>query len=290
MTVSKPTKPDARLNPYRADLAAAHLRGEVEAKRFEEGEDYAVMIGAAPLRRKPQHDAPMDTQLLFGETFRVYEVKNGWAWGQAAFDDYVGYLEYVHVQRRRVEPTHRVAALRTFLYREPDIKTQPVIPLPMNAKLKVTGAVERFSEVEGGGFVFSAHLSRIDAYVSDYVAVAEQFLGAPYLWGGRGSMGVDCSGLVQMALERAGIHALRDTDMQEAALGERLAEPYDLSGLKRGDLVFWKGHVGIMRDGAVFLHANATHMTVTSELLEDAAARIARTDGPITSVKRLTGI
>jgi len=280
--------PDRRLNPYRPDLAAAHLRGEVEAARFEEGEDHSVITGAAALRRKPAPDGAMDTQILFGETFRVYEEKNGWAWGQSAFDDYVGYVDATHLLPKRAEPEHRVVALRTFIYPRPDMKTQPVVPLPMNAKVKVTGAAGRFSEIEGGGFVFSAHLAPIGAYVDDYVAIAESFLGTPYLWGGRGSMGLDCSGLVQMALERAGIHSLRDTDMQEAALGERLAEPYDLTGLRRGDLVFWRGHVGIMCDEKTMLHANATFMAVTREPLEDAAGRISRTDGPITSVKRLT--
>lgn len=285
--MSKTKGPDKRLNPYRPDLAAAHLRGEVEAKRFVEGTDMQVKMPVASLLKRPDRQAPMETQALFGETFRVYEQKGGWAWGQAALDDYVGYIEMDALVARPYKPSHIVAALRTFVYPDPDMKSRPRLSLSMNAKVRVVGARGSYSEIERGGYIFTAHLVPVGAYVRDYVGVAEEFVGVPYLWGGRDSLGVDCSGLVQMALERAGISALRDTDMLEAALGEKLKEPVDLSKLKRGDLIFWKGHIAIMVDGERMIHCNATHMRTVIEPLEIAAARIAKTDGPITSIKRL---
>lgn len=285
--MTKMSGPDRRLNPYRDDLAAAHLRGEVKATRFVDGEDRQVKIPTTPLLRRPAVDAPMETQLLFGEVFRVYDEKDGWAWGQSAYDDYVGYVDEKALTPRVYRPTHTVAALRTFIYPQPDLKTRPATPLGMNAKLRVTGARGDFSEIERGGWVFTSHLAPIDAHVRDFVSVAEELRGTPYLWGGRDSIGLDCSGLVQAALERAGISSLRDTDMQEATLGERLPEPIDFTTLKRGDLVFWKGHVGIMLDGEHLIHANAHHMRVEAERLDIAMARIARTGGLVTSVKRL---
>ncbi len=286
--MSRERGPDHRLNAYRDDLAAAHLRGEVRAARFAEGVDRRVVAPTLPLLRRPETSAPMDTQLLYGETFRVYEEKNGWAWGQALLDDYVGYVEARELVTRPAKPTHTVAALRTFIYPKPDLKTRPATPLSMNAKLKVVGAKGNFSEIEGGGWVFTAHLAPAGSYVRDFVSIAEEFEGVPYLWGGRDSLGLDCSGLVQMSLERAGISSLRDTDMQEATLGEELPEPIDFTALIRGDLVFWKGHVGIMVDAERMIHANGFHMSVAVERLDVAMSRIARSEaGHVTSVKRL---
>ena len=279
--------PDRRLNLYRPDLAAAHLRGEVDAKRFVEGEDMQVKLPCVPLLREPRTDAPMDTQLIFGETFRVYEEKDGWAYGQFTQDDYVGYVELTALDPRLYRPTHVVASIRSFIYPEPDLKTRPVTPLGLNAKVRVVAAQGDYSEVERGGWIFTNHLVPVGAHVRDFVSVAEELRGIPYLWGGRDSLGLDCSGLVQAALERAGIASLRDTDMQEATLGERLPEPIDFTTLKRGDLVFWKGHVGIMLDGEHLIHANAFHMRVDVERLDIAMARIARSAGHVTSIKRL---
>lgn len=279
--------PDRRLNLYRPDLAAAHLRGEVDAKRFVEGEDMQVKLPCVPLLREPRADAPMDTQLLFGETFRVYEEKDGWAYGQSTQDDYVGYIELTALDPRLYRPTHVVAAIRSFIYPDPDLKTRPVTPLGLNTKVRVVAAQGEYSEIERGGWVFTNHLAPVGAHVRDFVSVAEELRGIPYLWGGRDSLGLDCSGLVQASLERAGIASLRDTDMQEATLGERLPEPIDFTTLKRGDLVFWKGHVGIMLDGEHLIHANAFHMRVDVERLDIAMARIARSAGHVTSIKRL---
>lgn len=278
---------DRRVNAFRDDLAAAHLRGEVDAKAFVDGDDFQVMTAATGLLRHPAYDAPMDTELLMGETFHVFSNESGWSWGQSAADDYVGYIISDDLQPLSKPVTHRVSALRTFVYPEPDTKSRPAQGISMNAKVTIRAAADRFSEIEGGGYVVTAHLAPLNAHVSDFVDVAESFLGTPYLWGGRSSVGLDCSALVQMSLERAGVACLRDTDMQEATLGRSVEMSADLSGLARGDLVYWKGHVGIMRDEATLLHANATHMAVASEPLSLAIDRIAKTDGPVTSVRRL---
>lgn len=281
------TQLDKRLNPYRPDLAAAYLRGEVDAERFVECENFAVSAPRAPLLRRPHDAASMDTELLFGEQFRVYETRGEWCWGQSAQDDYVGYVRLSKLALAQFVPSHRVVALRTFRYPDPDIKKRPAMPLSMNAKVTVLAAEGKFAEIAGGGFVFAAHLSKVDTYAADFVSIAEEFLGVPYLWGGRDARGLDCSGLVQMSLERCGVACLRDTDLQEMTLGEALPDTSDLSVVKRGDIVFWSGHVGIMCDAHTLLHANATHMRTVKEPLADAVQRIEKTDGPITNIKRL---
>ncbi len=278
---------DPRLTPARPDLAAASLRGKIDAARYVEGKPYQVLRGRAGLRVKPDHNACMDNELLFGEGFTVYEITNGWAWGQSAEDGYVGYLRDVALGEGAPEPDHRVSALMTPLLPAPDIRRAYLDMLPMNAKLKVVERQGDFASVAPDGYVFARHLAPLGDCAKDWVAVAGRFLGAPYVWGGKTAAGLDCSGLVQTALEAGGVRAPRDADLQEKALGHALPLTADYSGLQRGDLVFWADHVGIMADGANLLHASSFHMQVAVEPLADVAARNAAAGRLVTSAKRL---
>lgn len=277
---------DRRLTPARPDLAAASLRGRVEAARFVEGERRAVAAGIADLKNAPAPDAPLDTQALHGEIAVVYEDYEGYAWAQLERDGYVGYLPSAALAPVGPPSTHRVNVRRTFVYPGPNMKLPPLSVLPFGARLTVTGRGDTFAITADGGAIFAEHLVEIDARAGDFVAVAEGFLGAPYLWGGRTPDGVDCSGLVQAALTAAGIACPRDTDMQERALGTALDLSDGIPQLQRGDLVFWRGHVGIMRDAGRLLHANGFHMLVASEPFAEARSRIARNSfGEITGVR-----
>jgi len=278
---------DRRLTPARADLAAAALIGKVEASRFVEGWRRRIIDAVAPLRQAPSHDASLETEALFGESVTVYEESEGWAWAQLLRDSYVGYLP-ANALGPEAAPTHRVAALRTFLYPRPSIKAPPLTALPMGALVTVASTKGEFSALADVGFVYARHLAGLDEFGGDFVAVAERFLEAPYLWGGRTSQGLDCSALVQCALAAVGRAAPRDSDLQEAALGAPVVFDENLGGLRRGDLVFWKGHVAIMRDEAVTIHANGWHMKVVAEPLRLARGRIAQTEGAtIRSIRRL---
>lgn len=277
---------DKRLTPARPDLAARHLKGHVAAARFVDGQKMQVKQGAVDVKREPRPDAPLDTQVLYGERVTVYDEEEGWAWAQLERDHYVGWIAANVLWRQIDRPTHRVRTPRSFIYPRPGVKDPPLLALPLGAELEIVGERDAFAITSDGGFVFGSHLLRINEPVADFVCVAETFIGAPYLWGGKTSLGVDCSGLVQASLLLAGVEAPRDTDLQEAALG-RLLEAG--AALERGDLVFWKGHVGVMRDDLHLLHANATHMLVASEPLEDVRARNLQAGaGPVTSVRRLS--
>lgn len=278
---------DRRLTPARGDVAAVHLAGQVEAARFVEGRDFQVRVSAAAMRTEPAPDALLETELLFGETIAIYDEKDGWAWGQATLDSHVGYVESGMLGAPPVPASHRVAALRTFGFSKPDFKSVPVLALNFNAKVSAEETQDRFTRIAHGGWVFTGHLAPLAAKTHDWVSAAERFLGAPYLWGGKTNGGVDCSGLVQAALESAGISAPRDTDLQEKALGQVVPMDSENVRLERGDLVFWDGHVGIMLDAARLLHANVFHMQTEVELLHEATARIEAAVGPIRSIKRL---
>lgn len=287
MTVT-PGPPDPRRHAWRDDLAAESLKGQVEAPRYAAGEPHQVVRSAIAVRRQPHFSAGIDTEALFGEVVTVYDAAGGWAWGQLERDDYVGYLPADALKRDVVPATHRVSAIGTFVYSAPDIKAPPLMHLSLNAQLAVAERQERFSRLAAGGFVVNRHIAERDRFARDFVEIAERLIGVPYLWGGRTRLGLDCSGLVQIAMEAAGLACPRDSDMQQDELGSEVLVPASLDGLQRGDLVFWRGHVGIMVDGLMMLHANAHHMAVAVEPLAVAVDRIAKADGgAMTAVRRL---
>lgn len=274
---------DSRLTPARADLAAAHLRGHVEAARFVEPYPARIIQPSVALRRRPEAAGSWETQALCGEAVAVYEARDGWAWVQLEHDGYVGYLESAALGPPEAA-THRVSALRTHAYPGPSMKLPHVFALSMGAEVQVVGESGDFLVDAQGRHFWARHLVSSATREADFVAVAERFEHCPYLWGGRTSEGIDCSGLVQTALRAAGVEAPRDSDMQEKR-GTALPES---SGLRRGDLVFWTGHVGLMRDATTLLHANGYHMAVVSEPLARAQTRIAASGGgQITAIRRL---
>lgn len=280
------TKLDPRLHAHRPDLADAALAGKVEAQHFVEPRIVQVVEPVVTVHKAPRFDAMQLTQALFGERVKLFHEEEGWAWVQLERDGYVGYVNGNALSPNVVAPTHRIAVPSTYMYPDANLKTLPAVPLTLNARVTVTSESGSYSQLSNGRFVFTAHLKPVDDVESDFVAVAEMFRHVPYYWGGKSVQGLDCSGLVQLALEACGRPALRDSDMQEQTLGERLLVN-DLDSLKRGDLVFWNGHVGIMTDDRMLLHANGHHMMVAAEPLKDAVDRIAARYGQLTSIRRL---
>ncbi len=277
---------DSRLHAFRPDLADANLQGRVSAGRFVQGVAMQVVAPIATVFGEAAATARQTTQALLGERLAAFEITNEWVWCQLERDGYVGYVARANVSADLTNPTHRVAVPLTFSYPRPDIKSQVPALLPMNARLAIVESGDKFLKLSDSRYVFSKHVKPLNEFEPDFVAVAERFVDVPYYWGGKTAQGLDCSGLVQSALEACGIFAPRDTDMQEAQLG-RQQMINDLDALRRGDLVFWKGHVGIMTDQKTLLHANGHHMMTVKEPLAEALSRIASVYGQPTSIKRL---
>jgi hypothetical protein len=287
---------DPRTTPARPDLAARHLEGRVAAARFVTGAEREVRDAQAPVRRKPSPEAPLDTEALRGERVTVYDDNGeGWCWGQLASDGYVGWIPANALTQPGPPPTHRVAALRTLVFPIRSIKAPPLDALSLGSRIAVSAeprAEEKsregveLTDLATGFCIPTRHLAPLDSTERDFVAVAERFLGVPYLWGGKTSLGIDCSGLVQNALAACGIGCPRDSDMQERALGVALSTE-DPAGWRRGDLIFWNGHVAIVRDEESIVHANAYHMAVAIELTGEALRRIADAGSAPVSVKRI---
>ncbi len=277
---------DPRLFAVRADLADMRLQGQVEAQQFVEGKRAQFIRPCTDVIKAPKPDAARLTQALFGETATVFEVLDGFAWVQLEQDSYVGYVAAQALSDQVVAATHRVATPSSWAFAKANLKTRPSMWLPLIARLAVNGEDNRFAKMERGGFVFSGHVQPVasPAFGTDWVNVAECFQRVPYLWGGKSMQGLDCSGLVQVALESFNIECPRDADMQEQAMGDPIAED---DALRRGDLIFWKGHVGIMQDEKTLLHANGYHMLTVSEPLAQAVERIAAKGFEVTARKRL---
>ena len=277
---------DPRLTPARSDLAAKHLEGRVAAARFVVGEMREVIEAIAPVRRAPASDAEQLTQALKGERVTIYDRNGeGFAWGQLEADGYVGWLPESALAKPMAAPTHKVTALSTLAFPGPSIKLPPAQALPMGARVTVVREDGPFAITNEQLYLPRTHLVPLDAAAADFVAVAERFVGTPYLWGGKSNLGIDCSGLVQVSLNAAGIACLRDSDMQQASLGEPL-DPAEWTKLRRGDLLFWKGHVAIARDADSIVHANAHHMATIIEDTREAIARIKAAGSDLVVIKR----
>jgi cell wall-associated NlpC family hydrolase len=279
---------DPRLTPARPDLAAKYLEGRIEAARFVAGEEFEIVDALAPLRGGPSSDSTLLTQALKGERATIYDRNGeGFAWGQLNCDGYVGWLPDRALAKPAAAPTHKITSLRTFAFPGPSIKLPPVETLVMGAMVTLVREDGPFAVTREGWYLPRQHAGSIDRHESDFVAVAERFAGTPYLWGGKSSFGIDCSGLVQVSLNAAGTGCPRDSDMQQDGLGRAL-DRAEARKLQRGDLIFWEGHVAIVRDADTIVHANAHHMLTVIENTRDAIARIKAAGSEIAAIKRLT--
>ncbi len=279
---------DPRVTPVRDDLVAAHLRDRYPRPNEASGRLCRITTSHAPLSFQPNSGARRESELLFGEGFTVYDEKGGWAWGQAIRDHYVGWVPADALGDDVGTPSHEIVAPATFLYGEADLKSPAPLRLSLASLVATTGRREGdFLEVVGGGWIYVDHLAPREVVQSDYIATGLKLVGVPYLWGGRSTDGMDCSGFLQIVLQRSGLSPPRDSDQQEITVGQAFDEIEDLGRLRRGDLLFFEGHVGIVLDGWRFLHANAFDMAVSVQRLSSVVDRAKAAGTPPRAARRI---
>ncbi len=278
---------DHRRHPFRDDIAATYLKGRVTAQRFVDPLPARVCSEVLSIQARPEPRAMQISELLFGEDVAIYDQGAGWAWIQGALDGYVGYVRADGLTREpRPAPTHIVSARLSHLFAAPTIKDPPVGRVTLGARLNVADIDGKFAQLDDGRHLIAGHIRAIDAPEADLVDVALRNLGAPYLWGGRSSLGLDCSGLVQVAVQAIGGKPPRDSDMQRDELGLNAPKPADMRDLQRGDIVYFPGHCMIADGAGKLVHANATHMAVTHEPVETVFARTRGGYGAVTHIRR----
>ena len=267
---------DPRVNAFRPNLADLSLKAFVQADDYVEPAIHQCILGVVPVYKEPNDKTPRVTEIRYGEFVDVFEEReDGYIWLQNRNDRYVGYIRGEGALNVSIAALmNRVCALHSFVYAEPDIKSPVIDRLTLGSFVSLDGEVGDFYPMASGGYIFKKHVAPTDeAQTQDYVFTAGQLLNVPYLWGGRTTLGIDCSGLVQLALDMAGIDCPRDSDQQRELFGHPLPCHWRDIVWKRGDLVFFKDHVGIMTGHEHMIHANAHAMQVTVEPLRDVVAR-----------------
>jgi len=235
-----------------------------------------VIKPSIPMRSKPKETSSLETECLFGETVNILDEYLNWYYCKLLTDNYCGWVQKKYLGET-IKSSHRVVSNRSYLFKDNDIKSGCINYLPLGSQIYVNDYDDFWAKVYLGNntnqkfaYIPRKHLVKKEDKIDDWVITAEKLIGTPYVWGGRDSMGLDCSALLQLSYQTYGENIPRNSSDQ-SLLNKETIKKNEI--LKRGFTIFWKGHVGIMVDETYCIHANAFHMEVSKEPLVNILER-----------------
>lgn len=238
-----------------------------------------ILKPSISIKIKPIQSSSLETEGLFGETVEIFDNHLEWVYCKLLTDNYYGWIKKKNLGHLK-PVTHRVVSPRSFLLKKKDIKSTCINYLPLGAQLSIKTVINDWAEVDLNkdvknkiAYIPSKHISNINSSIKDWVSTAESLIGTPYKWGGRDSIGLDCSALLQLSYQTYGQNIPRNTIDQVMLQKEKVN---DINELDRGCVIFWEGHVGIMIDKFNCVHANAFHMKTVIEPLDDIINRMGK--------------
>jgi cell wall-associated NlpC family hydrolase len=249
---------------------------------------FRSIVSAADIRESSDETLDIskgDSQLLYGESFEALELLIDHVYGRSLVDNYCGYIHKDMLKLEAAPPTHFVDTNLAHIYSGPDFKSRPVKLLPFMSRTYIQdeNRTNDFVQIDKDQWIFCSAIKPLTELKKEnkIIDTAKMFYGAPYLYGGRSILGIDCSSLVQLCILRSGIEACpADADQQEPVLGQTVS----IDQAQPGDIAYFEGHTGIMLEHNQVLNATARYMKVVIEPLE----QLIDAYGKITSLKRLT--
>jgi len=255
--------------------------------KFFTGQRLKIIDNYTPIKCSPNIDSETMSEALYGENFILKKTFKNWLFGKLESDNYEGFISINSISTEDYKHTHYVSELRTYMYSKPDIKSVTTGILSINSLITVVDEVRGFSKLNNDSYVFTRHIDLKSKKNNNYIDTAIKFTNTPYKWGGRTSFGIDCSGLVQLSLMNSGYECPRDSELQKQVLGKNIPLETCFNNLKKGDLIFWEGHVGIMVSDKNIIHANSFSMDTRIEKLTDVDSRISQNSNKICEIKRI---
>ena len=204
--------------------------------------------GFSNIYKKNSNNSEVTSQILYGEKFKILSKNKKWIKIKTSFDNYVGYIKnskYIE----KFSPNYKVSSLKAKIFKKPRIRTRSWLPLA--SKLSVFEQNRNYVKIEKNKWIKKADIKKLNHKEKNFVKIFKKFLNVKYIWGGKTFQGIDCSALLQIFFYYNNSFYPRDTKDQIKYTKKNLKK----KKFKKGDIIFWKGHVAMCLNSKQLIHA-----------------------------------